>query len=173
MSGEPDALRIAGFIRESIVDGPGLRFVVFAQGCPHRCKGCHNPETHDFEKGQKESIEKLAEEVVKNPLLSGVTFSGGEPFVQPEGFYRLGLKIKEKNPEMNIIIYSGYTYEELLDLGKSSKSIENLLAIGDYLVDGRFLQEQRDLTLRFRGSTNQRFIDLNKTRREGRPITDE
>jgi len=170
MSYKTDTVRIAGVIRESIVDGPGIRFVIFAQGCPHRCKGCHNEETHDFEGGYDCDIDKIVAEAGKNPLLSGVTFSGGEPFSQPEGFYHLAAKIKENYKNMDIIAYTGYTYEELQEIKLDDPYVEKLLELSDYLIDGRFVYEARDLTLPFRGSSNQRHIDLNATRKQGKLV---
>ncbi len=155
-----NTLRIAGVVRESIVDGPGFRFVVFCQGCPHGCEGCHNPETHDFKGGYDCELRKIVDAVEKNPLLDGVTFSGGEPFCQPEAFYKLGLELKKK--DLNLMAYTGYTYEELLAM--ENEGINNLLSILDLLVDGRYVAEERDLTLLFRGSKNQRVIDMNLTR---------
>lgn len=165
----PGIIRIAGVIRESIVDGPGIRFVVFCQGCPHGCPGCHNEATHDFAGGYDCEISKLVAAVDKNPLLSGVTFSGGEPFCQPEAFLELAKELK-KRPQLDIISYSGYTYEELLKLGEARPAIKELLDMLDYLIDGRFVMEQRDLTLEFRGSANQRFIDMKATRKEGHAV---
>jgi anaerobic ribonucleoside-triphosphate reductase activating protein len=156
MSAPENTLRIAGIIRESIVDGPGLRFTVFAQGCPHRCKGCHNESTHDFEGGYDCEISKILTEIDKNPLLSGVTFSGGEPFCQSKGFYELGMEIKARG--LDIVSYTGYTLEELVSLSKEDEYIGRLLDLSDYLVDGPFILEERDLTLEFRGSKNQRFL---------------
>ncbi len=161
-----EQLRIAGIIRESIVDGNGLRFVVFGQGCPHHCPGCHNPQTHDFAGGKFVSIESLLREIGQNPLLRGVTFSGGEPFVQPEGFAALARGIQKLPGHLDITVYSGYTYEQLLELPGAGE----LLDLCDYLIDGPFLREQRDISLKFRGSRNQRFIDLNQTRRAGRVV---
>lgn len=152
-------LRIAGVIKESIVDGPGIRFVVFAQGCPHHCSGCHNPETHDFAGGYDCDIETILDAIGENPLLDGVTFSGGEPFCQAEAFCELAKGIRERFPRLNILIYTGYTYENLL---LKDDSIKKLLTLSDRLIDGRYMKEERDLTLQFRGSRNQRFIDLKK-----------
>jgi anaerobic ribonucleoside-triphosphate reductase activating protein len=157
MSTLENTLRIAGIIRESIVDGPGLRFTVFAQGCPHRCKGCHNESTHDFEGGYDCEISKILTEVDKNPLLSGVTFSGGEPFCQSKGFFELGKEIKARG--LDIVSYTGYTLEELVSLSRKEEYIGRLLDISDYLVDGPFILEKKDLTLEFRGSKNQRFLE--------------
>ncbi|QAT42802.1 anaerobic ribonucleoside-triphosphate reductase activating protein [Aminipila luticellarii] len=163
------SIRIAGIVRESIVDGPGIRFTVFCQGCPHGCKGCHNPETHDFKGGYDCSIEKLLHEIDKDPLLSGVTFSGGEPMCQPEAFLTLAREIKKR--ELNIVIFTGYTLEELQSMADENPSIGELLLFTDYLIDGRFVREERDLTLQFRGSGNQRYIDMNLTREAGHIVS--
>lgn len=163
-----DSIRLAGIIRESIVDGPGIRFTVFCQGCPHGCEGCHNPETHDFAGGSDCSIDKLIAEIDKNPLLAGVTFSGGEPFCQPEGFVSLGRKIKERG--LNITTFSGYTLEKLEEMAVQNADVGKLLELTDILIDGPFVKEMRDLTLQFRGSSNQRVIDMNKTRECGKVV---
>ena len=163
-----DTIRIAGVVRESIVDGPGLRFAVFCQGCPHGCKGCHNVATHDFLGGYDCEIQKILDAIDRNPLLDGVTFSGGEPLCQPEAFYKLAVEIKKRN--LNIMTYTGYTYEELLEMGEKDHWITDLLSLTDLLVDGRFVEEERDLTLLFRGSRNQRVIDMNLTRERGEAV---
>lgn len=163
-----DSIRIAGIMRESIVDGPGIRFAVFCQGCPHACPGCHNPETHDFNGGSEVKVDRIIEEFDKNPLLTGITFSGGEPMCQPEGFAALGKLVKERGK--TITIFSGYTLEQLLAKAKENKATAELLAMCDVLIDGPFVQAQRDLTLQFRGSSNQRVIDMNRTRAEGRIV---
>jgi anaerobic ribonucleoside-triphosphate reductase activating protein len=158
-------IRIAGVVRESIVDGPGLRFTVFCQGCPHGCKGCHNVATHDFSGGYDCEMQKILDAIDQNPLLDGVTFSGGEPLCQPEAFYKLAVEIKKRN--LNIMTYTGYTYEELLEMGREDHWVADLLSLIDLLVDGRFVEAERDLTLLFRGSRNQRIIDMNLTRERG------
>ena len=163
----PGKIRIAGVVRESFVDGPGIRFVVFCQGCPHRCPGCHNPATHDFDGGYDCEIEKILDAVEKNPMLDGVTFSGGEPLCQPEAFLELAREIRSRFPQLNIMIFTGYTYEELQKMWDGRPALKELLDLIDYLIDGRYMQEQRDLTLQFRGSRNQRIIDMNATREEG------
>ncbi len=160
-------IRIAGVVRESIVDGPGLRFVVFCQGCPHGCEGCHNPATHDFGGGYDCEIEKILGAIEANPLLDGVTFSGGEPLCQPEAFYELACEIRNRFPALNILIYTGYTYEELQPMCGRNEALKGVLELCDYLVDGRYVAAQRDLTLLFRGSRNQRIIDMNATREAG------
>lgn len=168
---ENAAIRIAGVVRESIVDGPGIRFVVFCQGCPHHCPGCHNAVTHDFDGGYDCSVEKILAAIDANPLLDGVTFSGGEPACQPEGFLVLAKAVKERG--LDIVMYSGYTYEELLLMAEGDGALDALLQLVDVLVDGRYEADRRDLTLLFRGSRNQRAIDLAKTRQAGEIVTAE
>lgn len=165
------SIQIAGVVRESIVDGPGIRFVLFTQGCPHHCKGCHNPQSHNFEGGSSVLCENVLAEIGKNPLLSGVTFSGGEPFCQPESLCELARGVKQMG--LNLMIYTGYTYEQLCDMALQSPSVGELIQFADYIVDGRFELAQRDLTLAFRGSRNQRVIDVQKTRDSGVVVTAE
>ena len=166
MEESKNTIRIAGVVRESIVDGPGLRFTVFCQGCPHDCKGCHNMATHDFSGGYDCEISKIMDAIDQNPLLDGVTFSGGEPMCQPEAFYNLAVQVKERG--LNIVTYTGFTYEELITMGESNIGVKKLMDLTDILVDGRFVLEERDLTLPFRGSANQRLIDMNLTRELGK-----
>jgi len=153
-----ETVRIAGVVRESIVDGPGLRFAIFSQGCPRRCKGCHNEAAQDFGGGYDCEMTRIMEEIDANPLLSGVTFTGGEPYCRPREFYKLGVAIKNRN--LDIVAYTGYTLEELQELAQKDEDVKKLLGIVDYLVDGPFILEERDLTLQFRGSRNQRFIRM-------------
>lgn len=153
-------LRISGIIEESIVDGPGLRFTVFTQGCPHHCPGCHNPQTHDFDKGEIMDIWEIFKMYRENPLLSGITFSGGEPFCQPEPLYELGKLVKSLGH--NVMTYTGYTYEQLLLMAGENSGIGRLLSVTDILVDGPFIEAERDLDLKYRGSKNQKIIILNK-----------
>ncbi|WP_026394217.1 anaerobic ribonucleoside-triphosphate reductase activating protein [Acetobacterium malicum] len=159
-----EKVRIAGIVKESIVDGPGIRFVVFAQGCKHHCDGCHNPATHDFNGGNLVDIETIINEMKKNPLLDGITLSGGEPFEQPEGFSELARRSKELG--YHVMTYTGYTYETLTK--KKDEQRLRLLKNTDILVDGKFEAAQKSLMLKFRGSKNQRIIDMNKSRRENR-----
>ncbi len=162
-------INIAGTVCESIVDGPGLRYVVFVQGCPHRCAGCQNPETHSFSGGRVVDTDELFSECVEDPLQSGVTFSGGEPFCQAEALYTLGARFKERG--MHLMCYSGWSFEELLDKAKTEEYVGKLLSILDVLVDGRFILEERSLSLHFRGSKNQRLIDVPKSLSEQTAIT--
>ena len=151
-------LRIAGCVSDSIVDGPGMRYTVFVQGCPHHCPGCHNPQTHDFSGGYDADMDEIVRQVKSDPLMSGVTFSGGEPFCQAEALCALGERIRALGK--NIVIYSGYTFEQLLQMGEENPDVLKLLKLADLLVDGPYVEKERDLTLQFRGSRNQRLIDL-------------
>lgn len=158
-------LDLAGVVRDSIVDGPGLRTVIFAQGCPHHCPGCHNPETWAFGCGTAMEEETLADIVRANPLCRGVTFSGGEPFAQAEGFARLGRLLKEAGCE--VASYTGYTFEQLLrGTGDQRRLLESI----DILIDGPFLLAERSLELQFRGSRNQRILDVPASLRAGEAV---
>ena len=149
-------LRIAGIEAESIVDGPGFRMTVFTQGCLHNCKGCHNPQTHDLMGGYLTTAEDILEKFLADPLLSGITFSGGEPFLQPEPLLWLARMVHAKGK--NVMAYSGYTLEELLDKGREDKAVADLVREADYLVDGPYIEALRDLELEYRGSSNQRWL---------------
>ena len=161
-------MKLAGINTESVVDGDGLRMTIFGQGCPHHCKGCHNPSTWDFNGGDETSPEKIISMVKENPLLDGVTFSGGEPFVHAKDFAWIAKEIHHLG--LNVWSYSGYTYEELQKLAKTNKDIASFLAEIDVLVDGKFILTKRDLSLKFRGSSNQRIIDMKKTRETGKVV---
>lgn len=159
-------LRIAGVQQDSIVDGPGIRYVIFTQGCPHHCPGCHNPQTHDPEGGKEATVAEILSQIAENPLTSGVTFSGGEPFIQAEALVPIAEAVKEQGK--NLMIYTGYLYEDLQKMERAG--VQKLLALADILVDGPFIMAERDLTLTYRGSANQRVIDLEETRRQGKMI---
>ncbi len=161
-------LCLAGIIRESIVDGPGIRFTVFAQGCPRRCPGCHNPQTWPFEGGFEATPEQLLAEMKKDPLVSGLTLSGGEPFSQPEGMAELARLARADG--YHVISYTGYLYEELLELAKDRPAVMDLLRHVDVLIDGPFVQELKSYELRFRGSANQRSIDVAASLAAGKTI---
>ena len=158
-------LNLSGIVSDSIVDGPGIRTTFFCQGCPHHCEGCHNPETWDFGCGTDVPVEDLVEVVRANPLCRGVTFSGGEPFAQAAAFAKLARLLKEKGYE--VASYSGYTFEELLN---GSEDQKELLASIDILIDGPFLLAQKSLEVPFRGSRNQRILDVKKSLAEGRAV---
>jgi len=157
------SLKISGTVDDSVVDGEGYRFTIFTQGCPHACPGCHNPQTHDSDGGYIVDTEQLYRQICENPLLSGVTFSGGEPFLQPQVLAELARRLQARG--LNITTYTGYTLEELQQL--NSPAINALLDVTDILIDGPFLLAERDLTLAFRGSRNQRIIDMDRTRQSG------
>ena len=152
-------LRIAGIMKESIVDGPGIRFAIFCQGCPHDCEGCHNPSTHSFQDGEIVKISNILKYIDENPLIQGVTFSGGEPLCQVKPFLSLAKEVKKRN--LHLLIYTGYTIEELEIRMKKEHELEELLRTADHLIEGRFVQKLRNLSLLYRGSSNQRIIDLN------------
>lgn len=156
------SIKIAGITDDSIVDGEGYRFTIFVQGCPHHCPGCHNPQTHDKNGGTWADTEDLYKQIVANPLLSGVTFSGGEPFCQAGPLAELALALHKRH--LDIWTYTGYTLEELE--AQQNLDVQALLNETDVLVDGPFILEQRDLTLPFRGSQNQRLIDMVETRKQ-------
>lgn len=160
------AIRIAGVVPESIVDGPGMRYVIFTQGCPHKCKGCHNPDTHDFDKGTDVLPSKLLKNILDNPIIAGVTFSGGEPFAQADRLTPLAEELKSN--KKNLMVYTGYTFEELLKNG--TDDMLSLLWLTDILVDGRFEEDKKSLELRFRGSSNQRIIDVPKSLKKMKPV---
>jgi len=161
-------LRTAGIINESIVDGPGIRLVVFAQGCSHNCAGCHNPHTHSCDSGELMEIDAILNAVRNNPLLDGITLSGGDPFEQAAACAVLAGEVKKLG--LNVITYTGYTYEQLLDLSVQREGYEELLKNTDLLIDGPFVLKEKNLLLKFRGSENQRIIDMNRTRSEGRLV---
>lgn len=170
MDYETTFIRINGAVQDSIVDGPGLRFVLFTQGCKHQCNGCHNPDTHDFNGGKLASVQKILAALDKNPLTQGVTFSGGEPFEQPKALLPLAREIKKRN--LHLMCYSGYTFEQLTIMGQSDADTQNLLHCIDTLVDGKFDLQQRSLNLLFRGSKNQRILDVAASLQANAPIWD-
>ena len=162
-------LRISGVVDDSIVDGRGLRYTVFTQGCPHHCPGCHNPQTHDFAGGHLVEIDDLLAEICENPMLRGVTFSGGEPFCQPAPLAELAEKIHAvPGRKLDVTVFSGYTWEELEAM--DDPDVAALLRQTDILIDGPFLAAEKDLTLLFRGSRNQRILDMAKTRAAGKAV---
>lgn len=156
-------LTIAGVVKESIVDGRGIRYTVFTQGCPHHCPGCHNPQTWPFEGGEVTTPQKLFEDFQKNPILKGITFSGGEPFCQPGPLAELARLVHGAGKD--VTVFSGYTYEQLME--RNDPQVDELLRETDVLIDGPFLEAEKNLELTFRGSENQRLIDLKKTRETG------
>lgn len=159
-------MKIFGLVPESIVDGRGLRFTVFVQGCPHHCPGCHNPGSHDPNGGEEISVNEIVNRMLSNPITTGLTLSGGEPFEQAKDCLTLVRAARESG--RNVWAYTGYTYEHLRDNGSPMQKL--LLSELDILVDGRFIQEQRSLSLPWRGSCNQRIIDVSKSLLSGTTV---
>ncbi len=149
-------IRIAGRVVDSIVDGPGMRYALFTQGCPRACPGCHNPQTHDPKGGFETTTEEILKEIDSNPLLDGVTFSGGDPFMQPKPLVELAKELKKRN--LNVITYTGYRWEELVDANDPDWNA--LIQASDVIVDGPFVQSLHDWKLKYTGSSNQRIIDV-------------
>jgi anaerobic ribonucleoside-triphosphate reductase activating protein len=164
-------IRIAGIQNDSIVDGPGLRMAIFFQGCPHLCEGCHNPETWDYEKGQIVTTGELIKKLDANPLLQGVTFSGGEPMIRAGALLLIADAIEVRG--LDLAVYTGYTLEEILEDGDPDALA--LMGIASTLIDGRFVIAERSLSLPFRGSKNQRILDSKASLSAGLPVpvTDE
>lgn len=149
---------VAGLDEDAIADGPGLRFVLFVQGCPRSCPGCHNPQTHAFGTGTPMTVDDLTDRILSNPLTTGVTFSGGEPLCQAEPLALLAERLRAARPALDIAVYTGYTFEELLS--ESDPARLRLLRAADILVDGPFVASLADRLLLFRGSSNQRILSL-------------
>ncbi|MBR3019985.1 MAG: anaerobic ribonucleoside-triphosphate reductase activating protein [Clostridia bacterium] len=159
-------IQIAGTVNDSIVDGPGLRYAIFVQGCSHHCPGCQNPETHDPQGGHEEDTDNLIAKMKKNPLLSGITLSGGEPMEQPVPCLELARAAHENG--LNVWCYTGYTWEELIEHNNSDRIA--LLNQVDVLVDGLFVMAQKSLELNYCGSKNQRLINVPDSFKEGKPV---
>ncbi|MCP9612482.1 anaerobic ribonucleoside-triphosphate reductase activating protein [Coprobacter tertius] len=149
-----DTLRILDVVEDTVVDGPGLRTAIYSAGCPHHCPGCHNPESWTDTNGKEVTIDELMA-VIRADSLGNITFSGGDPLYQPESFAKLAYRIKEETGK-NIWCYTGYLFEYVV----GNPRLSLILPYIDVLVDGRFLEEERDTTLPFRGSRNQRLIDV-------------
>lgn len=175
-------IRIAGTVNDSVVDGPGLRYTVFFQGCSHGCSGCQNPQTWNPLGGYFVKTEDMVKEIVDNTLLSGVTLSGGDPMDRPYEARVLVEEIKKVRPELDIWCYTGCIYEQIIEawreasrrreIDKNGIGIDiqryRLLQTIDVLVDGPYVENQRDLTLQFRGSLNQRIINVPMSLKTGK-----
>ena len=164
--------RCAGLTPESIVDGPGYRYTVWTQGCKHHCKGCHNPQTWDMNGGFEADTDEVLAQITENEILDGVTISGGDPFYQAKAMADLARKIHAfKGFRLNVIVYTGFTFEELLRDANEENGYMELIRQCDYIIDGPFILEERSLELKFRGSRNQRFIAVKRSLDEGRTVT--
>lgn len=164
-----DKVRLAAPLQcDSIVDGEGIRTVIWFQGCLHNCFKCHNPESHDFNGGFLESISRVKEEIDKLEFQNGITFSGGDPMYQPEALYELALYAHEKN--LNVWCYTGFTFEKLVEMSSSNGIIHKVLEEIDVLVDGPFINNKKSLNIKFRGSTNQRIIDVKKSLKSSKVV---
>lgn len=152
-------LRVAGVASESFVDGEGVRYAIFFQGCKHNCDGCHNKSTHDFNSGYELNIDAIIDDLQALDYLDGVTFSGGDPLFQAEEIIELAKRIKEET-DLNIWCYTGFVYEDIMANDDAKKE---LLTYIDVLVDGRYDKSNRSLALKFRGSSNQRLINVKES----------
>lgn len=155
---DPVTLQVFGIAQDSIVDGPGLRFTIFVQGCSHNCPGCHNPESHSPNGGQTYTTDELYDMIRANGLVHAVTLSGGEPFEQPAACAELARRLKAD--DYNIWAYSGYTFEVLQKKAEADSAIESFISNIDVLVDGPFVESLHSYDLKWRGSSNQRIIDV-------------
>jgi anaerobic ribonucleoside-triphosphate reductase activating protein len=157
-------MRLSGITQESLVDGPGLRYVIFTQGCLHQCPRCHNPESWDVNAGKEFSARQVIRMLKQQKKTKrGVTFSGGEPFLQAAELAEAALAVRQMG--WDVVTYTGFTYEELIEM--EDGGVKDLLSASDILVDGKYIHELRDAKLKFRGSSNQRMIDVAATQKSG------
>lgn len=161
-------VRVAGMKKHSSVNGPGIRFVVFMQGCPHHCPGCQNPETHDMEGGILTDTEEVLVEISGTKYLDGVTISGGDPMAQPEALYEISRGARDMH--LGVWVYTGWTYEQIM-AGQAGQSAIRALRYVDVLVDGKYIEARSDANSIWRGSSNQRLIDVQESLRMGRVVS--
>lgn len=155
-------VRLASAIQKnSIVDGEGIRAVIWAQGCEHNCQGCHNPETHDMHGGFVVDLDDIKKELIELRFCDGVTLSGGDPMFQAEAFCEIAKYAKSLG--LNVWCYTGFEYEKLMQMAKNNIHISEFFKYIDVLVDGKFKIEEKSLNLYFRGSKNQRIIDVKRS----------
>jgi len=160
-------MRLSGITPESLVDGPGLRYVIFTQGCLHQCPHCHNPDSWDVNAGKEFTVKQIIRLIKQQKKTKrGVTFSGGEPFLQAAELAEVALDARQLG--WDVVTYTGFTYEELL--AENSEGVNALLSASDILIDGRYEHKLRDTGLQFRGSANQRVIDVGETRKCGKIV---
>jgi anaerobic ribonucleoside-triphosphate reductase activating protein len=160
-------MRLSGITQESLVDGPGLRYVIFAQGCQHCCPYCQNPESWDINAGKEFSVKQVIRLLKQQKKTKrGVTFSGGEPFLQAVELAEVAQSARQLG--WDVVTYTGFTYEELV--ADNSSGVKALLSASDILIDGKYIHALRDAKLKFRGSSNQRMIDIAETQKNGRVV---
>lgn len=162
-------IRLSGIAYESLVNGPGMRRVFFAQGCKHNCPECFNPDTHDFNGGEERNMDELIKDVLDNPILKGITFSGGDPLEQADKFAYMAKAFKDNG--LNIWSYTGYKFEDIIKELENNKGWKDLINNIDVLVDGRFEKDKMKDGLKFRGSLNQRIIDVKESLKLGGIVT--
>lgn len=162
-------IRLSGIAYESLVNGPGMRRVFFAQGCKHNCKNCFNSETHNFAGGEERDIDQLIKDTLSNPILKGITFSGGDPWEQAEEFAYMAKVFKENG--LNIWSYTGYKYEYIMENKNKRLGWDELINNIDVLVDGKFEEDKMEDGLKFKGSANQRIIDVKESLKTGEIMT--
>jgi len=161
-------IRLAGIVNESVVDGPGVRMTIFTQGCPHNCSGCQNPETHDFNGGYLAETADILEPIAMRKYVKGISISGGEPMCQSEATADLVKKAKEMGKD--VVIYTGYLFEKLINMAEKDPSINEIIQNADYIIDGPFKETEKSLSLAFRGSSNQRIIDVASSLSAGKVV---
>ena len=164
-----DILLASELQKDSIVDGEGLRAVIWTQGCPHHCFGCHNEHTHSFKGGYIKSVEDLKQEISELKGHNGITLSGGEPLMQITAITEIAKYARSL--KLNVWCYTGFTYEQIEDMITKDERYKEFLNYVDVLIDGKFMIEQKSLNLKYRGSKNQRIINVKKTLKAGHVCT--
>ena len=165
-------IKLAAYLQpDSIVDGEGIRTVIWTQGCPHHCLGCHNPETHDVNGGAEVELEEVFTIIDELEGQDGITFSGGDPFMQPKACCEIARYARKKG--LNIWAYTGYNFEDLISLSKVKPSIMDFLKEIDILIDGKFILAQKSLNCLFRGSKNQRIINVRESLKKKKTILED
>lgn len=167
-------MRYAGVIENDIVNGEGFCVSFWVQGCPHHCKGCHNPQTWDYVGGNEDSVENIAHRLIRslcaNGVIRGFSVLGGEPLCEEnlKDVETLLSMIRDEYPKIKIYLWSGYVFEDLID--KRNKSVDSILSMIDFLIDGKFDESLKDITLKLKGSSNQRIIDVKESLKEGKAV---
>lgn len=161
------SVKIAGAKKHSSVNGPGVRYVLFMQGCSHHCPGCQNPETHDISEGVEMEVEEVVSDILATRYLDGLTLSGGDPLFQPEASFEIARRVKESG--LDIWMYTGWTFEQIMD-GKAGQKAKEVLSFINVLVDGPYVEALRSEDVIWRGSTNQHLVDVKKSLEHGHRV---